>query len=215
MTRLVVLRHGETLWNRDRRMQGQADVELSGRGLAQAAAAAAELAGEEFDALYSSPLSRASETARIVAEAKGLDIVHDARLGEIDVGVWSGRTAAEVQAEFPGQQTLYFAGEDYRRGRDGETADEVADRAEAAVADIVAAHPGGNVLVVTHGYFTQLMVSRLLGIPGFGNRLGALRNAHWAELQHDHGRWYLVGYNLGRHHDDDVVGTADSPAPRA
>lgn len=214
MTRLIVLRHGETLWNRDRRMQGQADVELNARGVSQAHAAAAALAGERFDAVYSSPLKRASVTARIVAESKGLPISFDERLGEIHVGSWSGRTAAEIHEEFPGQQELYFAGQDYRRSSTGETAAEVGDRAEAVVADIVAAHPTGTVLLVSHGYFTQLLVSRLLGIEGFGNRLGTLRNAHWCELRHDHGRWYLVTYNIGQDRPDDVIGTADSPAPR-
>ncbi|NLE98929.1 MAG: histidine phosphatase family protein [Propionibacterium sp.] len=215
MTRLIVLRHGETQWNRERRMQGVADVELNDAGLAQAREAAEELAGYRFDAVYSSPLRRASETARIVAAPHGLPLQLDARLSEINVGSWAGRTAEEVREEFPGQQELYFAGQDYHRSAEGESAAQVGDRAEAAVADIAGAHPTGTVLVVSHGYFAQLLVSRLLGLEGFGNRLAALRNAHWCDVRHEYGRWYLHAYNLGRDRVNDVVGTADSPAPRS
>lgn len=215
MTRLIVLRHGETQWNRERRMQGQADVELNEMGREQARDAARALAGQALDAVYSSPLRRASVTAEIVAEPHGLPVALDERLGEIDVGTWSGRTADEVRELFPGQQELYFAGQDYRRSEEGESAAQVGDRAEAAARDIARAHPRGTVLVVSHGYLAQLLVSRLLGLEGFGNRLATLRNAHWCEVRHEFGRWYLAAYNVGRDRPDEVIGTADSPAPRS
>lgn len=197
MTRITVLRHGETLWNRAGRMQGQTDIELSDLGREQAIAAAEELREEAFDAIVSSPLRRAANTAFAVADKLGLDVRLDARFGEINVGSWSGQKGTDVAAEMPDRAAKFHAGIDYRRSSTGETAAEVADRVEAAVNDIVAEFPDGNVLVVAHGYLTQVMVSRLLGLEGHGNRLGVLGNARRAVIQWTHGHWTLVAYNVG------------------
>lgn len=194
MTRVTFLRHGETLWNREGRMQGATDVGLSERGRSQAARAAVAWEGVEFDEIWSSPLQRALDTARAVA---GERPVHtDPRLAETDVGSWAGRTAAEVATEMPDQADRYHAGIDYRRSSTGETAAEVAERGAACVEELAGRWPEGHLLVATHGYFTQLVVSRLLGLDGFGNRLGVLGNTGAAVVQRSRGRWSLVAYNL-------------------
>lgn len=197
MTRVIMLRHGETLWNREQRMQGQADVGLSELGRRQAAAAAQALAGERLETIWASPLQRAADTARTVAEVHQMDVHLDARLTEINIGDWAGRTWADVCREYPGQAQRIRRGEDFRRSATGETAEEMAQRGKAVLSEIVATHPTGTVLVVTHGLFTRVVVGHLLGLRGYGRHLGTLTNAHWAELRYEHELWLLSGYNLG------------------
>ncbi|WP_296138287.1 histidine phosphatase family protein [uncultured Tessaracoccus sp.] len=197
MTTLIVLRHGETSWNRDGRWQGQADVELSDVGRAQARAAARHLADVHVDAVWSSPLARALETARTVAHPHGLDVHVDDRLGEINVGEWAGRTVAEVCEVAPEQRDLYERGVDFRRSVTGETATEVGERGAAAFEAIRARHPDETVLVVCHGFFARTVISRLIGLPGYGSRLGGLGNARFAVLRHLAEQWRLQGYDLG------------------
>ncbi len=197
MTRVIMLRHGETLWNREGKMQGQADVELSAHGREQAREVAAELTRYAFDAVWSSPLSRALETARTVASVQGLDVHVDARLGEINMGDWAGKTWVEVSKTHPERVERLRAGEDFRRSESGETAEEMARRGTRALHDIAAQHSDQTVLVATHGFFTRVTVASLLELPGLGRGLGTMSNAHWAELRHDDVGWTLLGYNLG------------------
>jgi broad specificity phosphatase PhoE len=138
-TTLLLARHGETDWNRERRWQGHADTELNDVGRAQARALAGELAAQPPDAVYTSDLSRARETAQIVAAELGLPVVVDPRLREVDVGSWSGLTSTEISERFPGA------------ARPGETNEALGERVVAALCDIAAAHDGGTVLVLTHG----------------------------------------------------------------
>lgn len=140
-TEILLVRHGETDWNRDRRWQGHADPPLNEEGRRQAQALAEALAGEDVAAVYSSDLLRAHETARIVAERLGLEVTALPDLREVDVGSWSGLTRDEIAHRFPGAE----------RWEGGETREEMAERVLGAVRRIAAAHPGGRVLVVTHG----------------------------------------------------------------
>ncbi len=147
-TTLVLVRHGETDWNREHRFQGHADTPLNDAGRAGARALAVELAAEPVRALYSSPLQRALETARIVGEALGIDVVVDERLREIDVGSWQGLTRDEVEARFPDGYRRWLGGNG--GWDDGETDDELARRVLSALADIAGRHDG-LVVTVTHG----------------------------------------------------------------
>lgn len=142
-TRLVVLRHGESEWNAQRRWQGRQDPPLTHRGRRQAAATA-DLLGQ-FDAIWCSSLRRASETAAIIGELLGVGpVLADDRLQERGFGAWEGLTADEIEAGWPGHLA---AG---RRPDDAEPAESLLARVRSCVADIVATHPGGEVLVVCH-----------------------------------------------------------------
>jgi broad specificity phosphatase PhoE len=148
-TTVVLVRHGETDWNRDNRFQGRADPPLNDTGRAQARVLAAELGTESFAAAYTSPLRRAAETAAILASALGVDAVPDGSLMEVDVGSWSGLTRTEVEARFPAEFARWL---EYGHGwDDGETYDELGARVVAGLADIAARHPGEVVLAITHG----------------------------------------------------------------
>jgi probable phosphoglycerate mutase len=142
-TTILLARHGETDWNRERRVQGHADEPLNDAGRAQARELAAVLAQEVFDAIYASDLSRAHETARIVAEHHGLAVTAVPDLRERHFGSWEGHTEIEILQRFPDARP-----DD--RG-DGEASAEMAGRVVAALHRIAEAHPGGHVLAVAHG----------------------------------------------------------------
>ena len=148
-TTIVLVRHGETDWNRDNRFQGHADPPLNDTGREQARVLAAELGTESFAAAYTSPLRRAAETAAILAGALGIDAVPDESLMEVDVGSWSGLTRTEVEARFPEGFARWL---EYGHGwDDGETYDELGARVVSGLVDIAARHPDEVVLAVTHG----------------------------------------------------------------
>jgi 2,3-bisphosphoglycerate-dependent phosphoglycerate mutase len=135
VTTLLLVRHGETDWNAEGRLQGHTDRPLNDYGRRQATELAERLAGETIDAIYTSDLSRARETAEIVAARLGLPVLVDAGLREKDWGTWEGLTGDErVTVDLVGEST-----EDHR------------ERVMRAVRQIVGRHPGGRVVVVTHG----------------------------------------------------------------
>jgi broad specificity phosphatase PhoE len=148
-TTLVLVRHGETDWNRENRFQGHADIPLNEAGRAQARDLVLELANESFQAVYSSPLLRAYETAAILAESLELEVERADDLMEVDVGSWSGLTRVEIEARFPQGFRRWL---DYGHGwDDGETYEDMTRRVLTAVLGIATDHPGDTVLVVAHG----------------------------------------------------------------
>lgn len=150
MTTLLLVRHGETDWNAERRWQGHADVPLNERGREQVRALAEQLAGEEIDAIYASDLSRARDTAEAVAARLGIPVATDPDLREIDVGPIEGMTAEESKA-FPDWQ--------------GEPKEAHAQRILDALHRIAERHPTERILVVTHGG-SMRRVHEHLGLEG-------------------------------------------------
>jgi 2,3-bisphosphoglycerate-dependent phosphoglycerate mutase len=149
VTTILLARHGETSWNRDGRFQGHADPGLSEEGRRQASALADELAGIRLDAVYSSDLRRAVETATIVAGRLGLTVETDRDLREVDVGEWSGLTWVEIEERFPDGVRRHH---EYGHGWEhGESYEQMAERVLAALHRIADRHDGGRVLVITHG----------------------------------------------------------------
>jgi broad specificity phosphatase PhoE len=149
MTELLLVRHGETDWNRDRRFQGHADPPLNETGRAQAHALAAELAGERIELVYTSDLARARETAEIVAARFGADVLPVRELREIDVGEWEGLTWPEIEERFPeGARSWRERGYGWESG---ESYEQLGERVVAALRRIAADHPEERVLVVGHG----------------------------------------------------------------
>ncbi len=140
MTELLFVRHGETDWNRDGRLQGHADPPLNDAGREQARELARRLAGVDLDAVYTSDLRRAAETAEIVTEGRDLRPTPDPGLREIDVGSWSGLTREEIEARYPGMHE-----------HDGESRKAHLDRVLHTVERIAAEHRGERILIVSHG----------------------------------------------------------------
>jgi broad specificity phosphatase PhoE len=170
MTRILLVRHGETDWNVSRRVQGHSDTPLNATGRAQARALGAELADEPIDAAYSSDLMRAHETARLVAEPRGLDVIALSDLRERHFGTWEGLTDDEIFARFP----------EAREGPwgDGETKEAMLARVRVALQNIADAHPGGCVLVVSHGGPLRAVLAEC-GIDG----VSRIENCHVVRVQ--------------------------------
>ena len=149
MTTLLLVRHGETDWNREGRWQGGSDTSLNELGREQARALAAELDGG-IDAIYSSDLARARETAEIIAAKVGRNVRLDPRLRERGFGAWEGLTRSEIEQRFGDALDRWRAG-DGPGADDAESFEEFFERVNDFVEEVVQAHPGEQVLVVSHG----------------------------------------------------------------
>ena len=148
---ILLARHGETEWNRDRRFQGQLDVPLNDVGREQARALAETAAAEDLRALVTSPLSRARETAEIVGERLGLEPRVDDRLKEIDVGDWERRHKPDVEREDPEAWAAFRAAGAEWRFPGGESLQEQQDRVVAALVDVTQAGTLPALLVCHRG----------------------------------------------------------------
>jgi 2,3-bisphosphoglycerate-dependent phosphoglycerate mutase len=162
VTTILLARHGESDWNRERRWQGHADRSLTMRGEEQARALADRLGGIGLDAVYSSDLQRARATAEAVAHPRGLQVRVLPELREVDVGSWSGLTRDDARERFPADFARWLDGGP--GWRDGEGYEAMSARVLGAVASIVAAYPGGRVLVVSHGGPIRAIHAAALGM---------------------------------------------------
>jgi len=164
--RLIFVRHGESVWNHEGRVQGIADPPLSERGRVQAALVAERLAREFTPAaVYASALRRATETGRVIAERLGLTLHVDARLNEYDIGVFTGLTDAEVAAQYPEIRAKWEMDVQWVPVPGEEGIYPFVHRVTRAMDDIIAAHPGGaEVVVVTHGGVMAVYLGDLIGL---------------------------------------------------
>ena len=149
MTTIFLARHGESDWNVEKRFQGHSDRPLTERGREQAHALADLVGSEKIDAVYTSPLSRARETAEIVAARAGLEALALPELREVDTGSWSGLSRADVEARFPEGFARWRSGGS--GWENGESYDEMAERVIGALQKIAEDHPAGRVLLISHG----------------------------------------------------------------
>jgi glucosyl-3-phosphoglycerate phosphatase len=193
----VLWRHGQTVWNAERRFQGQSDIPLDETGQAQAERAARLLAALRPDLIISSDLSRASATAAPLARLTGLEVTLDKDLRERHGGGWEGLNDAEIRARYPAEHASWSP-------PDGEPSAVVAERVAAAlqrIADRLAdGHDGasGLAVVVSHGAALRLGMSRFLGLPEESfNVLGPLDNCSWSVLGQRRGQWRLLEHNAG------------------
>lgn len=197
--RVVLLRHGVTDWNDGGRFQGHADIPLNDSGRGQATAAAALLGGLGITRAYSSDLSRARETARIVTAPLGIEVQVDPRLREVNVGSWAGLSMDEVGLAEPDFWPALREGRDFRRSPTGESATEAGQRVALAVLDHVEAAGGtGTLLVVGHGLSLRVGALLLMGLDySHTRRFGGLLNCHWTVLQPNDEHWRMLSYNAG------------------
>jgi broad specificity phosphatase PhoE len=169
---ILLARHGETDWNREKRWQGLADLSLNERGREQARALAEALEAVPIRAVYASDLRRAYETAVVVAERKGLEVTPMQELREVDVGSWTGLSYDEVKERFPDA----YAQMRSRSGtgwESGETYAEMGRRVLEAMRRIAREHPGDAVLVVTHSGPIRTVQAHALGLDYASDRKAA------------------------------------------
>jgi probable phosphoglycerate mutase len=176
-TRLCVVRHGETAWNAEHRVQGQLDVPLNAIGLAQAAAAAKVLSQEKFDAIYSSDLSRARQTARPTANLLSLEVLLEKDLRERHYGIFERLTYAEVKTRFPEDYARFEAREPDYAFQTGESLKDFSVRSIAVISKIAKEHEGQSVLVFTHGGVLDKLYRFVTGLPLSAHREFGIPNA--------------------------------------
>jgi probable phosphoglycerate mutase len=171
VTEIWLVRHGQTDWNIEGRWQGHADIPLNSTGLEQARSLAADLAdncGSVFNAIYSSDLLRASQTAQEIGRCLIMQVLTDRRLREISKGVWEGKLVTQVN-----ELADEAIGEARQRQEDplnshppgGESLAELAERLSQVMNEIAGAHPVGPVLVVTHGLALAALLCLANGWP--------------------------------------------------
>jgi probable phosphoglycerate mutase len=190
--RLVLWRHGQTLWNAEGRFQGQSDIPLDAEGEQQAERAARLLAGLGPDAIVSSDLARAMATAAPLARLTGLTVTPDKDLRERYGGRWEGLTDTEIRSRYPVEHAEWMP-------PGGESSAAVAERTGAAMERIANGMPPGTlVVVVSHGAAIRLGAARLLGFPEeLWGAVGPLANCAWSVLARRGSRWRLLEHNAG------------------
>jgi broad specificity phosphatase PhoE len=167
MTRFLLIRHGQTEWNRVERFRGRADVPLNGTGLAQAKATGERVAATwQPTAAYSSPLSRATRTAEAVAGHFGINVQIHPGLADIDYGEWQGLTPDEARRRWPDEVQAWYRSPQNARIPGGETLADLRERAMSAVAELAARHPDETVVLLGHTVVNRII---LLGVLGLGS----------------------------------------------
>lgn len=201
-TRILAIRHGETAWNVDTRIQGQRDIGLNDTGRWQAGRLALALAGDALDAVYSSDLHRAFDTAHVLGAGVGLAVRTDAALRERSFGVFEGLTFAEIEQRHPAE-ALRWRQRDAHFGPDGgETLLAFYQRAVSGVAAIAARHRGQHVAVVTHGGVLDALYRAASRVALDAPRTWKIGNASINRLLHGEHGFTLVGWSDDLHLED-------------
>lgn len=151
MTKLILVRHGLTKWNNDFRYQGHTDVPLTDEGHQQAERVARRLSEEQVDAVYASDLGRAAQTAQTIAAYHGQPVFLLPALREVNFGLWEGKTHQEVRREYAKNITDWFDRPAEMMIPQGETFQQVKERAYAAILEVVEKHKEKTIIVVSHG----------------------------------------------------------------
>lgn len=159
--RVYLIRHGETDWNTSGRWQGCLQVDLNVAGWAQAAKLAEALAGEGIEAIYTSDLSRAADTARVLGDRLGVTPRADPRLRELDIGCFQGMTVAEITARYPQEYADFMAAPLEYVLPGGESRQLLKRRAMAALGDYVAEAAAARIAVITHGGVVKALLAGL------------------------------------------------------
>jgi broad specificity phosphatase PhoE len=187
MTRIYLVRHGTTQWNREEIFRGRVECPLNDTGQAEARAAAAFFQGIRIDGIYSSPLARAAETAAAIAAGKGVEIILDPAFTDLDFGEWQGRPLKEVRGKYP---DLYRAWRE--RPQDvtfpkGENLDQVRTRAWAGLLRIAQGNPDRTVVIVSHRVITKVLLCAALGLD----------NSHFWQIRQDTTAINCLEYSRG------------------
>lgn len=192
---LIAVRHGETEWNVQLREMGQLDSPLTRRGVQQAEALGRRLSRIGFDALFSSDLGRAAQTAEIIGTLCQKPVHLDPRLRERHMGIFQGLTREEISKKYPEQLAAYERAGFMDMIPDGESAQERTDRSARVLTEIASLHPEQTVVVVTHGGFLTGFLTFVLGIPFANARRFRKQNASFNAFEYVDTHWCLQTWN--------------------
>jgi broad specificity phosphatase PhoE len=203
--RLLLVRHGQSTWNREHRIQGQLDPPLSEEGRRQAERLGQRLAGRRLAGFYSSDLKRAFETAQLIGALIRMEPEPVAGLREIYLGDWEGRTTEELAQHFPEAWARWTEEPNWDVVPGGEGAARFEARAAAALDAILRRHLHGDVLVVTHGGLIQVALHRILGHASRGLFPFKIQNASVSVIEKRDGRVIIGGVNDTSHLEPGLV----------
>ena len=181
--KLILVRHGETDWNKAQRFQGQANMALNKTGRRQAAALAAALRQAEVNAILASDLQRAQETAHPIAAVFGLPVQLEPRVREMAFGAWEGLSYSQIQQQFPDGLAAWQEDALHVSPPGGETLMQVTERVQAALSDLADTYRDRTVVLVTHGGPLRLLLCLALGLAPQAHWRFALDLASLSELQ--------------------------------
>ena len=200
-TRIIALRHGETAWNVDTRLQGQLDIPLNERGQRQARLAAQALSHEEPQGLWSSDLRRARDTAAAVAASTGLALHTDSGLRERNFGIWQGHTYAEVEQRWPEASARWRRREPEFGPPGGETLQQFYDRCLDSVTGLARRHAGQTLVIVAHGGVLDCLHRAAMRIALDAPRTWELPNTGINRLLYTDQGYTLIGWGDVHHLD--------------
>ena len=204
-TRIIAIRHGETAWNADTRIQGQIDIPLSATGHKQAERLARALKDEPLTAIYASDLSRAWETAQYVARAQGLAVTPEEALRERCFGDFEGKTFADIEALLPEQSVRWRKRDPEFAPAGGESLLTLRKRVVEAAQRLAAQHPGELIAMVGHGGVMDVLYRAATRLDIQAPRTWALGNAAINRLLWTPEGFTLVGWADTQHLDDDAL----------
>lgn len=197
-TEFTLVRHGETAWNAEGRMQGHLDVPLNEQGRRQAAALGTRLARERFDAVYSSDLSRALQTAASLHDS-GVAVIREPRLRERHYGTLQGLTAAEAQRQHAELWQRYKARDPELVLAGGETLRQFAARVTTLIEELNTRHRGQRVLLVTHGGVLDAAYRHATDMPLHLTRTFSVRNASLNVIERKERTWHIASWGDVEH----------------
>lgn len=202
-TRIIAIRHGETAWNVDTRVQGQLDIPLNATGRWQASRVAQALADEPISAIYASDLLRAWETAQSIADATGQALHAHQGLRERGFGVLQGKTHAEIETHWPAQSLRWRQRDPLWAPQGGETLVDVHERISRTASELAARHTGEQIVLVAHGGIMDALYRLATGQDLQAPRTWNLGNATINRLLWTPDGLTLVGWSDTRHLDDE------------
>jgi len=184
MTEIFIVRHGQTDWNLEGRIQGNLDIPLNFTGIRQSKVFAESIIAEHYDAVFSSDLQRAIQTARIIADWLQIPVISDMRLREVNHGAWEGMLIRDVRSHFNEEYVAFRSDQPGGRPPGGETLREASARIEAAVEEFAGRHPYGRFVLASHGLALAILRCRLNHAPlslthQFGLENCAGEMIHW------------------------------------
>ena len=198
-SRLILIRHGESTWNRERRIQGQLDPPLSEQGHEQARRVAGRLARRRVEALYTSDLLRASQTAAPIATALGVEARPMKELREIFLGDWEGLHTDELAQRFPEAWDAWTREPSWDVVPRGEGASAFEARVASALEHLFESHSQGDAIVVTHGGVIQIALHSVVGRPSHGLFPFRISNGSVSIVERRNGRMVIATVNDTSH----------------
>ncbi|ALB71938.1 2,3-diphosphoglycerate-dependent phosphoglycerate mutase GpmB [Cronobacter muytjensii] len=209
MLQVYLVRHGETQWNAERRIQGQSDSPLTEKGEHQAMQVAQRAKALGITHIISSDLGRTRRTAEIIAQGCGCDVILDPRLRELDMGVLERRHLDTLTEEEEGWRRQLINGTPEGRIPQGESMQEVSDRMHGALNACLDLPQGSRPLLVSHGMALGCLVSTILGLPAYAERRLRLRNCSISRVDYQQSPWLASGWVVETAGD---VSHLDAPA---